>query len=207
MFTTLGHFTLNLSFFLYLIFYLPQLIHNLKKTHLQELSLLMHVILCIATIADLLYGFGREMQWQYRLVTIVSLVCLSIQHLQICYYRIVKNTSLLWLLTGGLSLALGLAIFSIYMHILSTEIAIGGGIVAQIGLFTFTIPQIIKNYRDQTTIGVSIYFVLFSVLLNLLDSISAWTLGWDYPSKIGSPAALLLSSFLLWQFKLYRARH
>lgn len=202
--SSIGHITLNISFVLYLIFYLPQLIHNFKKNNIQELSLLMHLILCVATIADLIYGFGRHMQWQYRLVTIISLLCLTLQHWQICYYQ--KFDRKLFLLSISLAITLLLAVVSIYTEIISAKFAITAGTLAPIGYFTFTIPQIIKNYRDQTTIGISIYFVLISVSLNLLDTISAWTLQWDWPSKIGSPLALLLASILLRQFWTYKPK-
>lgn len=195
-----GYLTLNISFFVYLIFYCPQLIHNLKQKNIRELSLLMHFILCIATIADLIYGFVRDMQWQYRIVTIVSLVWLTIQHLQICYA--IRNRQTL-LMSFVLGVALIFSMFGIYFKFLSKELAIVAGGVAQVGIFIFALPQIIKNYRDGTAIGVSIYFVFLTVILNTLDAISAWTLNWDWPSKFGSPLALVLALVLLRQFWLY----
>lgn len=200
MLQNVGYLTLNISFFLYLIFFCPQLIHNLKQKNLRELSLLMHFILCIATIADLIYGFGRDMQWQYRIVTIVSLIGLTIQHLQICYA--IRNWQTL-IMSFVLGSALMFSIFSVYFKFLPKELAIVAGGIAQVGIFIFTLPQIIKNYRDNTAIGVSIYFVFLTVILDVLDTISAWTLNWDWPSKVGSPFALVLALVLLRQFWLY----
>lgn len=201
MLENVGCFTLNVSFFLYLIFYCPQLIHNLKEKNLRELSLLMHFILCIATIADLIYGFGRDMQWQYRVVTLVSLIGLTIQHLQICSAICNRQTLLMSFILGT---ALIFSIFSVYFNFLPKELAIAAGAIAQVGVFIFTLPQIIKNHRGNTAIGVSIYFVFLTVILNILDTISAWTLNWDWPSKFGSPFALVLALVLLRQFWLYK---
>ena len=46
------------------------------------------ILLCLLLISwcDLIYGFGREMQWQYRMVTVVGLLSLSIQHYQFGRY-------------------------------------------------------------------------------------------------------------------------
>jgi hypothetical protein len=38
----------------------------------------------------------------------------------------------------------------------------------------------------------------------LCDSISAWTLNWGFPSKIGSPIGLLFGIVLLWQGYAYK---
>lgn len=206
MLTTLGHISLNISFGFYLIFYFPQLIHNLKQKNILELSLLTHFILCTATIADLIYGFGRDMQWQYCIVTIIGLMCLTIQHIQICYHTAINfsNKLRIVLVSCILLSALLATIYFVTAKLLTMEYSLMAGIVAQIGLLTFTIPQIIKNYQDSTTIGLSIYFVLLNTLLNVCDSITAWTLNWDFPSKIGSPLALILNGILLWQFWWYK---
>ena len=55
----IGEFTLNISFFLYIFLYLPQLWHNFRYKHVSELSLWFHALLLMASIADLYYGFGR----------------------------------------------------------------------------------------------------------------------------------------------------
>src|SRR3990167_9795020 len=80
---SVGYITLNLSFILYLIFFVPQLFHNARHSRIQQLSLGMHYVFCTAYLMDLAYGFGRDMQWQYKTVTIVGLASLTVQHFQI----------------------------------------------------------------------------------------------------------------------------
>lgn len=79
----LGEITLNLSCVLYFFFYLPQLWHNLKYQCIDELSLSFHALLFISATADLFYGFGRIIQWQYCLISVVLFVCLLFQHAQL----------------------------------------------------------------------------------------------------------------------------
>ena len=83
----IGNIALNISFAIYLVLYLPQVIYNFRRRSTAGLSFLMHIILIIGYIADMMYGFGRHMQLQYRLVSIIGLVCLSVQHIQIGYYE------------------------------------------------------------------------------------------------------------------------
>jgi len=83
----IGAISLNISFVLYLLVYLPQVFHNRKPNHIPSLSLGMHFILYTSYCLDLFYGFSRDLQWQYKTVSVVSLTLLIIQHLQITYHH------------------------------------------------------------------------------------------------------------------------
>ena len=78
-----GSVSLNISFILYLIHYLPQLIHNQRDGQIKQLSLSFHYLLLLCYLADLNYGFGLNLPWQYRLVSAFGLACLLIQHYQL----------------------------------------------------------------------------------------------------------------------------
>src|SRR3989338_11149191 len=82
----IGEITLSLSTLIYFFWFLPQIYLNFKRKNTDGLSLWMHGLLLLGYSADLLYGFGRHMQWQYRLVTIVGLICLFVQHIQFGKY-------------------------------------------------------------------------------------------------------------------------
>jgi uncharacterized protein with PQ loop repeat len=69
------------------------------------------------------------------------------------------------------------------------------------------LPQIIKNYVNKSTMGLSHYFVFIAIFLNMCDSTSAWALGWDYPSKIGPAVALIGNLILLRQIFYYEKRN
>ncbi len=204
----LGHITLNTSLLIYFIWFVPQILLNFKRKDTEGLSMLMHGILCIGYISDLMYGFGREMQWQYRLVTIIGLCGLLIQHYQFGRYGLhrasQKQTYIL--LNLVYVLFLGYAIFAITTGYHSKEFYDLAGMVANACWFCYMLPQIVTNYRRGSTTGLSIYFVFLSIFLNLCDSTSAWTLDWDYPSKIGPAITLFGNLILLFQVKHYAKR-
>jgi len=201
----IGSISLNISFVLYLSLLAPQLFHNYTYRNTQHLSWGMHYAMFTSYIFDLLYGFGRHMQWQYKTVTIIGLICLTVQHIQIYRYSgfTSKQQQHYWWSTGLLislfiSVVIGWGFFN-----LSPTIFIGAGAMAQIGWLIYVIPQIFKNHRIQSTAGISVYFVLLLIFLATCDTISAWTLGWDWPNKYGTPVGIILRLILLYQFYMF----
>ncbi|PHQ80706.1 MAG: hypothetical protein COB66_04115 [Coxiella sp. (in: Bacteria)] len=198
----IGNIALNISFLVYLVLYLPQVIHNLRRRSTEGLSFLMHIILVIGYTADMMYGFGRHMQWQYRVVSIVGLICLTVQHIQIGAYqkKLTANYVLATLLIVGW---LGYALYAMLTPNLPARIYIDAGLVAWGTGVVYTLPQIWKNYRFASSMGVSILFIYFDIISSSCDTISAWCLNWDYPSKFGSPIECVLGLFLLIQVYFY----
>ena len=82
----IGAISLNLSFYIYLIVYIPQVLHNKNIAHIKELSVWLHGLLFISCYADLIYGFSSGLPWQYKVVSIVCTVLVSIQHIQLTQY-------------------------------------------------------------------------------------------------------------------------
>lgn len=201
--STIGHIALNISFLIYVVLYLPQVLYNLKRRSTDGLSFLMHAILVVGYLTDLMYGFGRHMPWQYRLVDLIGLTCLTLQHIQFGLYS--KPNKGYWLTTIAL---LGLfvgVLYSIWFPLSATIYIQAGTVAWATGVF-YTLPQIWKNYRFSSALGVSVVFIYFDIISSLCDSISAWTLGWDFPSKLGSPIEVILGCFLLCQFYAYRSK-
>ena len=201
--TLIGNIALNISFLVYLVLYLPQVIHNLRRGSTQGLSFIMHTILVVGYLADLMYGFGRDMQWQYRIVDIAGLICLTIQHVQIGYYEKLNKhyISVTVILLGFL----GYVLYAM-THALPTYIYDHAGVIAWGTGVVYTLPQMWKNYRFASVMGVSTLFVIFDILCSSCDTISAWCLDWDYPSKFGSPMECVLGIFLLVQLYAYKKR-
>lgn len=193
----IGNITLNLSFLIYLVLYLPQVIYNMRRKSTDGLSFLMHTILIIGYIADMMYGFGRHMQLQYRLVSMIGLGCLGVQHIQIGYYaKITLNYVMAtFLLLGWLAYAL----YAIIGPVLPAHDYINAGYVAWATGVVYTLPQVWKNYRFASAMGVSVLFVVFDILSSTCDTVSAWCLNWDIPSKFGSPIECVLGFVLLIQ--------
>jgi len=203
---SLGNFTLNLAFVLYLFVYVPQIRHNNNKQHLAELNISLHCILMVSFVLDLIYALLTPLPWQYSMVAIFSLSTLSLQHLQLL--RIVQQRSQILLLS-----VLSLFLFSFIIILFffyyretitySSKMIILIGWISRIGFLSYTLPQIIQNYRLRSATALSTMFLILSFILSLLDFTSAWCLNWGWPNKLGALFTITLTFVLLWQKKHY----
>lgn len=205
---SIGEISVNASLLIYFIWFVPQLVLNAKRRDTEGLSMLMHALLCVGYSADLMYGFGRHMQWQYRAVTVIGLISLTIQHYQFGRYGLHSHRE------KGSYIAISLIFIGLFCYAIynidathrSKQFYDLAGVVSSTCWFTYMLPQIIKNFMNKSTKGLSMQFVVLSLLLSVCDIISAWTLGWDYPSKIGAPLTLVKKSILLGQGVYYGRR-
>jgi len=204
---SIGNISLNISFVIYFMWFIPQIILNFKRKNTEGLSILMHSILFIGYLCDLMYGFGCSMQWQYRMVTIIGLISLSIQHYQIGHYGLhhPQEKQFYKVLTILYPLLFIFCLSAIQFSHFNKSIFDLFGLCTNACWLIYGIPQIIKNYNNQSTLGLSTVFVCFSIFLNLCDTTSAWALNWDYPSKIGPMLSLTQNLILLSQV-IYYAR-
>ena len=198
--THLGEITLNVSLVLYLILYLPQLWHNRFADRVRQMSMAFHGCLCIAAICDLFYAFGRIEQWQYRLVSVFFLSCLVFQHFQLgfglrCWYKNISYVLISFLLFSALM------VFFPLLHLLRPMpwvfIALGWG--ERVFYWLYSVPQIIKNHKDEVALAISPYFVVIALMISVLDGASAWLLHWGSPSLYGAPMAIMIHLLLLFQ--------
>lgn len=202
----MGMTSLNISFVLYLVVYLPQIFHNRNTHYLAGLSLNMHYILCLSYCLDLFYGFSNHLQWQYKMVSVVSLSVLSFQHLQITHYfwlqkkKIPLYCNLLLLLVAACSIVYFFIIQKASLTSSATQII---GYLSRTGFLMYTIPQIIKNRAIKSADSLSLKFIYLSMSLSLLDMISAWCLDWGWPNKLAAPIMVCLMLILLMQFRRY----
>lgn len=196
----IGLFSLNISFVLHLILYLPQVLHNRRDAHIQYLSINMHLILFFCYFLDIFYGFASNMQWQYRTVSIVGFSLLVIQYTQIIYYLITngnKHLSRIHTLILASSICCVYYFFANLNGIISVTETLLAGYISK-GLFIIsTIPQIIKNWRVKNKSAISIYFILLSITIACLDTITAWTLNWGWPNKLTSPIMIFMLAMML----------
>ena len=203
---SLGMITLNISFVIYLIWLVPQIILNFQRKSTSGLSLMMHHILLGGYLCDLLYGFGNALQWQYRTVTIIGLISLTIQHYQFWRYGF-KNEiqkKQYKILTACFTIFLIYMFIGLKFNIISSLTYTSAGMLSQLCWLSYAAPQILKNYHSQSTTGLSAFFVIFAISLNICDAISAWSLNWPIPSKIGPLCALFLHILLFLQYYRYQ---
>ena len=202
----LGLITLNLSTAIYFIWFIPQLKLTFKRKSISGLSLLMHSILMVGYLTDLMYGFGRGLPIQYRLVTLVGLGSLLIEHYQFARYgltTLIEKRFYMVISIGFILLSIGI-IDSLFINIPSKTYYNIAGFISMTCWLIFMWPQIIKNYVNQSSSGLSVGFVWLSVLAGICDIISAYTLNWAMPSKIGAPLGLIKKTILLGQCYYYK---
>lgn len=200
---TLGNISLNISFVLYLVVYLPQIRHNQTSKHLEQLNLNLHFILILSFMLDLMYGVLKPLPWQYQAVSVVGLILLTIQHLQLIHFYQLKKRHMLSLTL--ICLCGLLAGFFLFKDSLRAPLVILSiGYLSRLGFLTYTLPQIIQNYRRKSASALSLTFLKLSLFLSILDLISAWCLSWGWPNQLGTPIMLILTLTLLWQKAHYR---
>ena len=188
---SIGTISLNLSLIIYCLYFFPQIIYNQLKCQAGNISYLTQILMITANGLDLIYGFGFNLEWQYRTVSILTLSCLLFQQWQI--YRDSGTKSLFFHL-------LALSIISSFLIVtitnLSTSILQQIGLISMLCYAMYWLPQIIRNTRDKSARGFSTLFIMLNGLALICDEISAITLAWPLPSII-SPLLLLLFLIIL----------
>lgn len=203
---TIGEITLSISTVIYCIWLLPQIFLNYRCKNTDGLSLWMHGLLLLGYSADLSYGFGRHMQWQYRLVTIVGLIFLLVQHIQFARYGLkTKSIVLNYLfLTILVMIVFTYAISNFILADHGKQYYDMAGFISDLCWMTYLLPQLIKNYRLKSTAGLSMWFVFFALCLGVLDAISTFMLHWDWPSVLSVGITMLKKLILVFQVVYYR---
>ena len=202
----IGTLCLNVAFVLYLVVYLPQIIHNQKSKDFVNLSLKMHFLFYVAYLLDLFYGYACNLPWQYKTVSIVGLTVLSIQHLQITHYfsKLQKTLSMYLNLLFLFAITLSIVyFFSISPSAYPETTVFLIGCISRVCFLLYTVPQIIKNKQLKSVSALSIQFVYLNLTLAVLDLIAAWCLNWGWPNKLGSPIMVTLMAIMLLQMKKY----
>jgi uncharacterized protein with PQ loop repeat len=198
MLNNIGHLFLNIAFILYLILYIPQLIHNAKYQTFAHMSFLMHAMILQAYSCDLLYALTKGMPWQYLTVSCIGLSCLCIQHVQwVMFCRRQKQPR--W----SIYLMLGCLIV-LWPFLMTTAPKVYAWVARTLFLFHF-LPQIIKYHRHPNERdAIDMRYLLLSMSLSGCDVAAAWCLSWDLPNLWGTFLSLLFKLYLFGQIILSR---
>lgn len=203
---TIGQISLNISFVLYLVIYLPQIWHNRDPENLKQLSFGLHYIIVTSYSLDLAYSLLKPLPWQYQTVSIVALSLLAIQHLQLIRLALARhNRYLLAGLVGSIVLAVA-AIYSYgkyHAFLTLPTITLTIGYLSRTGFLIYMLPQIMRNFKHKSADALSTTFLNLSLFLTTLDLISAWCLQWGWPNQVGTPITLLLTVILRLQQRFY----
>ncbi|WP_119328754.1 PQ-loop repeat-containing protein [Cysteiniphilum halobium] len=205
----IGHISINISFIIYCIYFLPQIIHNQLKHQAGHISHGTHLLMVIANVLDLIYGFGFDLQWQYRVVTMLTLGCLLFQQWQI--YRDSERTknekrkkakSYNFHIICLLVIAVGIALVS--LHNLNDTMLENIGFISMFCYAVYWLPQIIKNIKEKNATAFSLIFLVLNVLALVCDEISALNFGWPLPSIISPIIILSLLFIMVGQYYYYQ---
>lgn len=194
-----GLVSLNLSMAIYFIWFIPQLRLTFRRHDVEGLSIWMHTLLYIGYGFDLIYGFGRDMPLQYRLVTMTGIGYLFIQHYQ--FFRFGHRDDRVSFLLSSLliTIVMCMAVYMLFVQKQSIVVYDNLGMIANLCWFSFVIPQIVENIRRRSSQAVSLGFLWLALLTSALDLFSAYTLHWDWPSKVGGEMGFVLRLILLLQ--------
>jgi uncharacterized protein with PQ loop repeat len=202
----IGSISLNISFILYLILYIPQIIHNRKSENIAQLSSSLHLLLYSSYCFDLCYGFSNHLPWQYKTVSIIGLLLVSIQHIQLIQFFFQNQCQLL--AKSGMALLL-LSIMGLYYFfnvtqgVLSYQTTLIFGTAARVSGLMYCLPQIIKNKSLKSARALNVQFLWLNLTLAILDTISSWCLDWGWPNKLAAPMIILMMIIMLTQIKKY----
>lgn len=202
----IGTISLNISFVIYIIVYIPQILHNKKANNIAQLSIYLHCLLYASYAFDLLYGFSRNLPWQYKTVSIVGLSLLIIQHLQLLKFYINQNQIVR--VSGFILLLIMQIVFTCYFFIvvhgvINTSMTMLFGSISRSCGLLYCLPQIIKNHRLKSTKALSVHFTVLNLFVSLLDTISSWCLDWGWPNKLAAPINCFIMLILLGQARIY----
>lgn len=202
----IGNVSLNSSFVLYLIVYIPQILHNRKTANIAELSLWLHSLLYVSYLFDLFYGFATHLPWQYKTVSIIGLSLVTVQHLQLIKFFISHQRHLLLKLSYIFLILNCIAMYYFFVisrGALESSTALYFGSIARGCGLLYCLPQILKNKRTKSAKAISLYFVYLNFTLAFLDTISSWCLDWGWPNKLAAPVSMTLMMVIFLQNKKY----
>lgn len=199
----IGKISLNVSLVLYFINYAPQIIHNQIRHQLSGLSFYFHYLLLTSCIADLIYGVGLHMPWQYRLVSISGVLYLLIQHSQI--KKVILDRSFHYATYFTILIAV-IGFLCLYFFKQDKSLFIAWGYLSEVAGWISCFPQIFKNIGSSAALSLSIIYLLLDLLSSVCDNISAWIFSWPTPSKLDAIFSVVICFIFIYQWKIARKK-
>jgi hypothetical protein len=195
----LASITLNISFLIYMLLYLPQVLHNRNSANLTQVSLYWHTLMYISLSFDFFYGLSMNFAWQYCSVSTMGMWFIISQQWQL--YNLHRNK--VYLLVLIIHFYLLLLFFTIFKMHLNYNLAQIISAASRITGLIAMLPQIKFNYLNKTARGLSNSYLKLNLCLVGLDTTSAWLLDWGWPNKIATPVTGLLYLILWLQTQCY----
>ncbi len=205
--TWIGNVSINISLILYLVTFATQIVHNQKLENLVNLSIGFHILLYVSYSFDLVYAFANSLPIQYKILSVVGLLYILIQQIQLYkVYKLQKDPSHAKLYHTMLlisSILFFITFFLLAQKNMNPRIIFICGFIDHSCCIVSYVPQIIKNKQIQAANGMSIYYVYFGLILSFFDILSAWSLNLDWLNKFVGLIYIILSLILLIQYRIY----
>ena len=202
----LGHASLNISAAVYMLYFIPQLLRNAKRRRLARISGLqlptvswgLQLCYVIGASADLLYGFGLHLPWQYCAVSLSVMLSLCVQQYQLrpMLGKDYRPYIMLCAVCGG-AVATCMLLFLCYPR---HSILIIAGILSTACYWVAFVPQLVRNFILKNGAALSCIFIALTMTTAVLDMISALCLHWPWPSLVGPPVIFFTHVIALWQY-------
>ena len=177
----------------------------MRSQRIDQLSLGFHGLLVVAALSDIYYGFGMINQWQYWVVSVIMLVCIMVQHLQLLVANKDKLSNTL-LCLSGLMLIVGLSYGVVFTSLHpGLWFFILMGWVQRLSYMFHALPQWIKTFKLRCSNALSPWYIGLGIITALCDSVTAWYYHWGPSSRYGAPVSLLIHCALWIQWYMYQS--
>ena len=199
----IGEISLSISFFLYILYFLPQLWHNHANKGNPHLSFWLQLIYVLGYSADWIYGYTAHLPWQYRWVTLIGIFALIYQHWQMKPLDIKRIPAYFLLTTAVVTLFTFSFLFSLIPRDQLPPVAWLG----TLSVFCFAlafVPQLIHNHQTRNGAAISHVFIGITIACAVLDFISAICLQWPWPSLVAPPLLITLNAYCWLQQRHFR---
>ena len=153
----------------------------------------------MSCLADLFYGIGLHMPWQYKTVSCCWVGYLSVQHYQLRqYFKNAVHWGIITLMLAGM--------FALLFLLQYKNIFLTFGYLSQATAFTCVLPQVLKNIGTSAALSLSIARLSLDWFSKLCDNVSAYALAWPLPSKLGAAFSIAMCMVLMYQWIRSRQR-
>jgi hypothetical protein len=208
----IGIYTINISFALHFVVYIPQIIHNRKHKQNMEISPLTQCAMLIAYGSNVIFGITHNMPWQYATISLVLLLPTLFQQYQM---YLSKSYKVAWHIFAIAWTVVIIAVISIYIMNDSLPISFNSWFqkityqtvnIASIIYMVYWLPQIYRNFKNKTANGFAMIFLYIGLVEAVLNTFTA--IAYKYPiiSLITGIEVGIMLIIVMFQHYLYNVR-
>lgn len=208
----IGVYTINISFALHFVVYIPQIIHNRKYKKNMEISPITQCAMLLAYGSNVIFGITHSMPWQYATISMVLLLPTLFQQYQM---YISKSYKMAWHIFAIVWAMVIVAVISIYLmgdylpafiNYLFDKVTYQTVNIASTIYMLYWLPQIYRNFKNKTANGFAMIFLYIGLAEAILNTFTA--IAYEYPliSLITGIEVGIMLLIVMYQYYLYNVR-